>query len=191
MVHKGFRFQVTLSWLIDIYLFLVRSFKEYRIGAYSDYVQERVHFLCLLHLRSSLLSCKHCKLIILCALYYWEGVVLDQPFFALTMFHLSMQLNKVSNWNHLKAVIAASDNCENFDLVTVCSFGLGLLMLVSFQCKAVRSSSHSFCDWHSPWTTPTMTSIRFNLAVVVHLRSKRPRLTLRFSFWCNATAGSW
>lgn len=32
-----------------------------------------------------------------------------------------MQLNKASNWNHLKAVIAASDNCAKFDQISVCS----------------------------------------------------------------------
>lgn len=73
-------FVVLVGFLVlSIFIFVVTSqgggytvagqtFKEYRLSAYSDYVQHR--------------------------------------------------LNKVSNWNHLKAVIAASDNCVKFDAVS-------------------------------------------------------------------------
>lgn len=36
------------------------------------------------------------------------------------LVNVQKQLNKVTNWDHLKAVIAASDNCAKFDQISVC-----------------------------------------------------------------------
>jgi len=61
-----------------------QMFKEYRLNAYSSYVQGR--------------------------------------------------LNKVSNWNHLKAVIAASDNCAKFDEISPADYTNAKLNPVQSGC---------------------------------------------------------
>lgn len=58
-------------------------------------------------------------------------VVKGRPLACEQLVDVDMQLNKDSNWNHLKAVIAASDTCAKFDQISVGS----LHFLIKISCK--------------------------------------------------------
>jgi len=76
------------------------------------------------------------------------------------------QLNKVSNWNHLKAVIAASDSCTKFDEVSVCSLLFAVvtmlpwllryprMLMASLSSRSSVLSGSFITDWDLQWIFP-------------------------------------